>query len=38
VSHDEYIAYQTKVFDMMDSGHKGMLSKDTFGSGGANSH
>jgi EF hand/EF-hand domain pair len=38
VSHDEYIAYQTKVFDMMDTGHKGMLSKDQFATGGANSH
>jgi Ca2+-binding EF-hand superfamily protein len=37
VSHDEYIAYQTKVFDMMDTGHKGMLSKDAFGTGGASS-
>ncbi len=35
VSHDEYIAYQTKVFDMMDTGHKGMLSKDQFATGGA---
>jgi hypothetical protein len=36
VSHDEYIAYQTKVFDMMDTGHKGMLSKEQFATGGAN--
>jgi len=38
VSHDEYIAYQTKVFDMMDTGHKGMLSKDQFATGGASSY
>jgi hypothetical protein len=38
VSHDEYIAYQTKVFDMMDTGHTGMLSKEQFATGGANSH
>jgi EF-hand domain pair len=38
VSHDEFIAYQTKVFDMMDTGHKGMLSKDQFATGGASSH
>jgi hypothetical protein len=38
VSHDEYIAYQTKVFDMMDTGHKGMLSKDQFATGGTRSH
>ena len=37
VSHDEFIAYQTKVFDMMDTGHKGMLSKDQFATGGAHS-
>jgi hypothetical protein len=35
VSHDEFIAYQTKVFEMMDTGHKGMLGKDKFGTGGA---
>src|ERR1700722_1255638 len=38
VSHDEYIAYQTKVFDMMDTSpsHKGNLGKaEMFGSGGA---
>ncbi|HEX3848170.1 MAG TPA: hypothetical protein VHV81_12385 [Steroidobacteraceae bacterium] len=30
VSHAEFIAYQTKVFDMMDTStvHKGMLGKD----------
>jgi len=40
VSHDEYIAYQTKVFDMMDTSttHKGMLGKDEiiFATGGNN--
>ena len=40
VSHDEFIAYQTKVFDMMDtsSTHKGMLGKDEvmFATGGNN--
>jgi hypothetical protein len=40
VSHDEFIAYQTKVFDMMDtsSTHKGMLGKDEvmFATGGSN--
>lgn len=36
VSHDEYIAYQTKVFDMMDTSHDGMLTKqEMIGSGGA---
>jgi hypothetical protein len=35
VSHEEYIAYQTKVFDMMDTGHSGMLSKEQFATGGA---
>jgi hypothetical protein len=40
VSHDEYIAYQTKVFDMMDTSttHKGQLGKDAFATGGASSH
>lgn len=38
VSHDEYIAYQTKVFDMMDPTHKGMLGKDMFATGGASGH
>ena len=40
ISHDEYIAYQTKVFDMMDTStaHKGMLGKEEMlatGGGGA---
>jgi hypothetical protein len=35
ISHDEFITYQAKVFDMMDTGHKGMLSKDQFATGGA---
>jgi hypothetical protein len=39
VSHDEFIAYQTKVFDMMDKStvHKGMLGKEEimFATGGA---
>jgi hypothetical protein len=38
VSHDEYIAYQTKVFDMMDTSttHKGMLGKgEMLATGGA---
>jgi hypothetical protein len=38
VSHEEYIAFQSKVFDMMDtsSTHKGMLGKDEvmFATGG----
>ncbi len=40
VSHDEYIAYQGKVFDMMDTSttHKGQLGKDVFATGGASSH
>jgi EF hand len=39
VSHDEYIAYQVKVFDMMDTStaHKGMIShQEMFATGGAN--
>ena len=40
VSHDEYITYQTKVFDMMDTSttHKGMLGKEEimFATGGNN--
>jgi len=37
VSHDEFIAYQSKVFDMMDTSHKGMLGKEEmFATGGAN--
>jgi hypothetical protein len=37
VTHDEFIAYQNKVFDAMDAstGHKGKLGADAFGSGGA---
>ncbi len=30
VSHDEFIAYQTEVFDMMDTGKKGMLGPEEF--------
>jgi EF hand/EF-hand domain pair len=39
VSHDEFIAYQIKVFDMMDTSttHKGMIGHDEmFATGGAN--
>jgi hypothetical protein len=40
VSHDEYIAYQSKVFDMMDTStaHKGMIGKEEvmFATGGNN--
>lgn len=40
VSHDEFIDYQTKVFDMMDTSttHKGMLDKQEimFATGGNN--
>jgi hypothetical protein len=40
VSHDEFIAYETKVFDMLDtsSTHKGMLGKEEimFATGGNN--
>jgi hypothetical protein len=39
VSHDEFIAYQTKVFDMMDTSttHKGKLGKEEMlSTGGAN--
>ena len=39
VSHDEFIAYQAKVFDMMDtsSTHKGMIGhQEMFATGGAN--
>jgi EF hand len=39
ISHDEYIAYQTKIFDMMDtsSTHKGMIGpQEMFATGGAN--
>ena len=42
VSHDEFIAYQTKIFEMMDTSttHKGMLGKEEimFSTGGANKH
>lgn len=42
VSHDEFIAYQTKVFDMMDTSttHKGMLGKSEimFATGGGATH
>jgi hypothetical protein len=42
VSHDEFIAYQTKVFDMMDTSttHQGMLGKEEvmFATGGAKGH
>ena len=42
VSHDEFIAYQTKIFDMMDTSttHKGMLGKEEvmFATGGAKGH
>jgi Ca2+-binding EF-hand superfamily protein len=40
ISHDEYIAYQSKVFDMMDTSttHKGMIGKEEvmFSTGGNN--
>jgi hypothetical protein len=40
ISHDEYIAYQGRVFDMMDTStsHKGMIGKDEvmFATGGNN--
>jgi hypothetical protein len=41
ISHDEYIACQTKIFDMMDtsSTHKGMVGpQEMFATGGANRH
>jgi hypothetical protein len=41
VSHEEYIAYQSKLFDMMDNSptHKGMLGKEQmFATGGASAH
>jgi EF hand len=39
ISHDEYIAYQVKIFDMMDtsSAHKGTVgAQEMFATGGAN--
>src|ERR1700686_3677534 len=39
ISHDEYIAYQVKIFDMMDtsSAHKGTIGpQEMFATGGAN--
>jgi hypothetical protein len=30
ISHDEFIAYQTKVFDMMDTNHTGSLGPQEF--------
>ena len=30
ISHDEFIAYQTKVFDMMDMNHTGSLGPQEF--------
>jgi hypothetical protein len=40
ISHDEYIGYQSKVFDMMDTStvHKGMIGKEEvmFATGGNN--
>jgi hypothetical protein len=39
ITHDEYIAYQTKIFDMMDTSatHKGMIGpQEMFATGGAN--
>jgi hypothetical protein len=39
ISHDEYIAYQIKIFDMMDTStaHKGMIGpQEMFATGGAN--
>ena len=41
VSHDEFIAFQTKIFEMMDTStaHKGMLGpQEMFSTGGANRH
>ena len=41
ISHDEYIAYQTKIFDMMDTSatHKGVVGpQEMFATGGANRH
>jgi Ca2+-binding EF-hand superfamily protein len=39
ISHDEYMAYQIKIFDMMDTSttHKGMIGpQEMFATGGAN--
>jgi hypothetical protein len=39
ISHDEYIAYQVKIFEMMDTSttHKGMVGpQEMFATGGAN--
>jgi Ca2+-binding EF-hand superfamily protein len=40
VTHDEFIAYQNKVFDAMDTNmtHKGKLGAEEFATGGANRH
>jgi hypothetical protein len=41
VSHDEFITYQTRIFDAMDTStaHKGSLGKDEMlATGGANRH
>ena len=42
ISHDEFIAYLTKIFDMMDTSttHKGTISKEDvmFATGGYNRH
>jgi Ca2+-binding EF-hand superfamily protein len=42
ISHDEYIAYQSKVFDMLDTStsHKGQVGKDEvmLATGGYNRH
>jgi hypothetical protein len=42
ISHDEFIAYESKIFDMMDTSttHKGMLGKEEimFATGGYNKH
>ncbi len=41
ISHDEYIAYQSRIFDMMDTSaaHKGTIGpQEMFATGGANRH
>ena len=41
ISHDEFMAYQSKIFDMMDTSltHKGMLTEEEmFAKGGGNRH